>query len=179
MGSIQKTAVINGKSLNAAFKSLQKSDAVEYGTDCYNGGWNNCQGVKEVTAAEFNRRVNESDISKHEPAIAKCVKKAKVNSNTIKTQVDRFPNKGTRKWVTRYVAYAGFFGYEPTNISELSQAEAVKKAREFVNKNPEVRLTIKIEKVLDKQETKVAVIKYKPSKGETDGEWEIYGCMSY
>jgi hypothetical protein len=176
MGTIIKEATIRGKTLQEAFKTLQEEDRDEHGNDIYNGGWNNCQGIKEVTASEFDRKLSAGDMSKHEPAVAKCTRKPVLNTNTIKTQVERFPNKGARKWVTKYVAYETQWGTQIVN--EESQAEAIRKVREHVAKNPNQRISVDIIKELQ-GDTKVATITYKPAKNEADGEWEIYGGMPY
>jgi len=176
MGTITKHATIEGKTLKEAFKKLQDEDRKDKGTDIYSGGWNNCQGVREVSTSEFTARLKENNISKHEPAIAKCLQKPIINKNTIKTQVLNFPNKGSRKWITVYVA-------EDINgnviIEEESQSNAIKKAREYVEKNSSVKLNVYISKKLVNNATKVATIVYKPSKNESNGRWQIYGAMSY
>jgi len=179
MGTTTRHENMTGKDVQSAFRSLQESDREEYGDDVYNGRWNNCQGVREVSTSVFDKAVREGDNSKHQPAVAKCIRKPVKNNNAIKTQVENFPNKGTRKWVTKYVAYQGYFGHDTSSVGiiESSQAVAIKKARTYVSKHPNASLTIRIEKVLEKQDTKVAKITYKPAKNEADGEWEIYGGM--
>ncbi len=177
MGAIQRYATIKGKTLDEAFKELQREDELERGRDCYSGGWNLASNVVEVSSKVFDRRHSDSDITKHEPAIAKCIRKPIRNTNAIKTRVTNYPNKGTRKWVTKYVGYSGFPMPSPV-VCEDSQAKAIQKAREYVEKNPNSRVTIDIEKHLEGKQ-RVAEIHYKPSSKEADGEWEVFGCMSY
>ena len=176
MGTISKRAKITGRTLQTAFKKLQDSDREEKGDDIYSGGWNNCSGIREVTPEKFNA-INEMD--KHSGAIAKCVCKPIVNSNKIKTTVTNFPVSGARKWVTKYVAISYMHGYTQQVVSELKQADAIKKARAFVEKYPDEVLTVEIVKVLEGQKAKVAEISYKKSVTERDGQWEIFGAMSY
>jgi hypothetical protein len=176
MGTMERFATIQGRTLQEAFKELQNEDESEYGQDIYSGRWNNCQGVREVSPSEFDKRYAESDISKHEVAIAKCVQKPIGNTNKVKTQVTNYPNKGARKWVTKYVAETWDRGII---VEEESQTEAIKKARLYVDKHPDVTLTVHITKKLVSSPTKVAVIGYKPAKNERDGVWEIFGAMSY
>lgn len=172
MGTITKTARISGRTLQEAFSNLQDSCREEYGDDIYNGQWNNCQGIVEVSTKEYD---NTEDITKHQPAIAKCIRKPKPNNNTIKTQVENFPNKGARKWVTMYVAKGEYGEYI---VKEEKQAIAIKKARAYVEKHPDKTINLHIVKMLVGGETRVAKITYKPSKTEAKGEWEIYGAMS-
>jgi len=175
MGTIIKTATITGKTLQSAFKRLQDECREEYGGDIYNGEWNNCQGVREVSAAEFDKC---DDMSKYQPAIAKCIRKPIVNTNKIKTVVTNYPVTGTRKWVTKYQATTYRNNYAEMVVDELTQGAAIKKARAWVEKYPEDNLTVHIAKVLEGQKTMVAKIDYKSASNEKNGTWEIYGAMS-
>lgn len=176
MGAIRKQAKISGRTLGEAFKKLQDSDEREIGEDIYSGGWNNCAGIREISASEFDKRLKEENISKFEGAIAKCLKKPVSNDSKIKTSVENFPNKGARKWETRYIAEESKWGREV--INEVSQTLAIKKARKYVETHPEERLNIIITKQLSTS-AKVATISYKKSSKEADGVWEVYGEMNY
>ena len=178
MGAIQETATISGRNLQEAFQKLQDSDREEKGDDIYSGGWNNSTGIREVNQKEWNKYDEADSISKHESAIAICVRKPVGNKNKIKTVVTNFPNVGTRKWITKYEATSSAAGWERTVVSEVSQADAIKKARAYVEKHPDESLSLNIVKVL-LGKTKVAEIDYKPASNEADGTWEIFGCMSY
>jgi hypothetical protein len=176
MGAIQKEARIGGRTLASAFKQLQDEDREELGSDYYSGGWNNSQGVREVSKKEYDRIIKDDDISKHEPAIAVCVRKPILNTMKTKTTVTNYPNVGTRKWVTKYEVKDPKHGN--VIISELKQADAIKKARALVEKNPDLELTVSITKNLASS-SKVAEIQYKKSSKERDGCWDIYGEISY
>jgi hypothetical protein len=180
MGTTTRHETITGLSLQEAFRRLQKEDEREFGIDCYNGRWNNCQGVREVSAEEFDRRVKNYDITKHEPAIAKCVRKPITNTNKIKTDVVKYPNHGTRKWRTVYVAVPYYDLDVYVNIKEEKQADAIAKARAFTEKTgTTLRIIIQKELVSEKRNPElVAEIKYKKSSKERAGEWEIFGGMS-
>jgi len=173
MGAIHKEDTIIGRTLGEAFKALQDSDREELGNDYYNGSWHNAQGIVEVSRHKFE---NEEP-SKHEPAWALCIKKPIGNNMKTKTTVTNYPAKGTRKWVTKYMVddprWAG------TIIEELKQADAIKKARALVEKNPTWKLKVYIAKVLEQHQPLVAEINYKKSSTERDGTWEIQGCLSY
>jgi hypothetical protein len=176
MGTITKRATITGRTLQEAFKKLQDECREEYGEDIYNGQWNNCSEVREVSAKEFDRC---DDMNKHEPAIAKCIRKPTTNTNKIKTVVTNYPATGTRKWVTRYRATSYRNNYAEMVVDEPTQGAAIKKARAWVEKFPDDYLTVHIAKVLEGQKTMVAKIDYKKANNERNGAWEIFGAMSY
>lgn len=177
MGSITKHTIIRGRSLKEAFSKLQRDDEEENGNDIYSGSWSNCQGLILVSKAEFDRRAKHEDVSKHEAGIAKCLKEPVGNTNKIKTEVQNFPVKGTRKWITKYVIYNAWEANEKG--AYLTQTEAITKARALCEKNPDKRYDVVIEKQLENGSQKCATITYKKSTKEADGEWEIMGAMSY
>lgn len=173
MGAIQKEDTITGRTLKEAFKKIQDSDREELGNDYYSGGWNNAQGVVEVSKAKFD----SEDPGKHEPAWAWCTNRPIGNNMKTKTTVTNYPVKGTRKWVTKYMVDDP--RWEGTIIEEYKQADAIKKARALVEKNPEWKLKVYIAKVLEQHQPLVAEIKYKKSSKERDGRWDIKGCLAY
>ena len=65
MGGIRKEAKLRGKTLESSFAQLQEYDRDEHGSDYYSGGWNNAQGVVEVSEKKFN----SGEPSKHEPVL--------------------------------------------------------------------------------------------------------------
>ena len=178
MGAIQKRTTITGRTLQAAFQILMNESEEEEGNDIYSGGWNNSTGIREVSTTEWEEYEKEDSISRHESAIAHCIRKPIGNKNKIKTVVINFPVQGTRKWETRYEAEITH-PWSQVIGSETKQAIAIKKARAYVEKNPEAQLTLNIVKVLVGAKPKVAEINYKPASNEADGQWEIFGCMSY
>ena len=173
MGAIHKEDSIKGKDLRTAFKNLQDSDREELGNDYYNGGWNNAAGIIEVSKKKFD----SGEPSKHEPAWAWCTHKPVKNNMKIKTTVKNYPVKGTRKWVTKYMVDDP--RWSGTIIEELKQADAIKKARALVEKNPEWKLKVYVAKVLEQHQPLVAEINYKKSSKEKDGRWDIKGCLAY
>jgi len=172
MGGIHQEASINGKSLQLAFAKLQEEDRDEYGSDYYSGGWNNAQGVVDVSRTKFNSGVP----SKHEPVWALCISKPVKNTMKVKTKVTNYPAKGTRQWVTRYQVEHPVHGN--VIVSELKQADAIKKARELVEQNPDWDLSVFISKRLT-SDSRVADIEYKKSSKEKDGHWKIKGVLPY
>tara|TARA_R110000851_G_scaffold78000_5_gene172089 strand:+ start:23029 stop:23550 length:522 start_codon:yes stop_codon:yes gene_type:complete len=173
MGAIFKEAVIRGANLNSAFRELQDTDEEEKGNDIYSGGWNNATGIKELSKKEFD----QYETDKHSPVVAFCVVKPIENDMKVKTTVTNFPNSATRKWETKYQVD------DPTHgnviVSESKQADAIRKARELVDKNPECSpLTVYISKQI-KTDNKVAEVKYKKSSRQRNGVWKIKGELSY
>ena len=176
MGAIEKQATIKGKDLRTAFKNLQDCDREDYGCNVYSGGWNNAQGVVEVSKQEYNQSLIDG-VTKHEPAKAWCMTKPIGNNMKTKTSVTNYPAKGTRKWVTEYQVLHPQWGN--VIISCYKQADAIKEARELVEKNPHWILKVQIAKVLKSEDTKVAIVNYKKSSTERDGVWEVNGTMPY
>tara|TARA_B100000767_G_scaffold88755_1_gene85254 strand:- start:74 stop:604 length:531 start_codon:yes stop_codon:yes gene_type:complete len=176
MGAIEKQATIKGKDLRTAFKNLQDCDREDYGCNVYSGGWNNAQGAVEVSRKEYQDYL-VNGVTKHEPAVAFCITKPIGNNMKTKTSVTNYPAKGTRKWVTKYQVNHPQWGN--VLVSENKQADAIKKARELVEKNPDWILKVQITKVLESGETKVAIVNYKKSSTERDGVWEVNGTMPY
>lgn len=172
MGGIHKEARLTGKTLQLAFSKLQEEDRNEYGSGYYSGGWNNAQGVVEVSRTKFN----SGDPSKHEPAWALCVVKPVENNMKVKTKVTNYPAKGTRKWVTKYEVEHPVHGN--IIVSELKQGDAIKKARELVERNPDWDLSVHLVKKLTTS-SRVADIEYKKSSKERDGYWDIKGVLPY
>ena len=176
MGAITKTEIITGSTLEQAFSELQDLDRDELGSDHYSGGWNNLYGVTEVSKSKFDECEKEGGPRKHEPGLAWCTHKPILNTMKVKTLVTSYPNVGTRKWTTKYEVKCPKHGN--ILISELKQADAIKKARQLVEKDNTLRLTVHIVKTLE-SDSKVATIDYKKSSTERDGTWEIIGTMSY
>lgn len=172
MGGIQKEFSITGKSLELAFAKLQENDRDERGSDYYSGGWNNAQGVVEVSKKKFDN----GHPSKHEPVWALCLSKPVGNNMKVKTKVTNYPAKGTRKWITKYEVEHPVRGN--VIVSELKQVDAIKKARELVEKNPDWDLSVHLVKKLTSS-SRVADIEYKKSSKEKDGYWEIKGVLPY
>jgi len=187
MGAIIKEETVTGATIGKAVQALMDSDRIEVGdgANTYdNGGWHNHSGgIKVVDRTEFDKIVREQDVDKHGYIYAcECLKPI-ANEMKIKTEVTRFPNTGTRKWLTVYVAVPryGASEYPRINIMEEKQADAIIKARAYVEKNPGCPLRVQIGKKLigTKGGEVVAEISYKKSSKERDGRWDIIGCMPY
>jgi hypothetical protein len=69
-----------------------------------------------------------------------CVEQPITNKNKVKSQVDVTPQKGTRKWETVYKAVTTWDQREVAR--DKSQTVCIKKARAFVEANPDVSLKV-------------------------------------
>jgi hypothetical protein len=102
-----------------------------------------------------------------------CVRQPKVNENKIKTKVDNIPQKGTRKWTTEYHGVEKYS--RDILVSARTQAECIKKARAYVEKNPDTTIVIEIAKTLAEGNRKCAEVTYKKAAGEKDGLYVFAG----
>jgi len=178
MGTETRWATISGPTLEEAFEDLQEEDGEERGKDIYSGSWYNSQGIREVSQEVFDKQDKEGTASKHESAIAKCIKKPIVNTNKIKTDVVRYPNHGTRKWETVYeVVEIGW--PDAVKAKYKLQADAIADARNRCGKNKRnFRIDISKRLIGKAGATLCAKISYKKSSTERNGIWEIMGGMS-
>jgi hypothetical protein len=157
--------------MQEAFANLQKEAEEEYGSDPYNGEINNCflQGDKSSQYKSKDELINYvRDKTGKRDAYGIVIEKPVGNTNKVKTQVDNTPQKGTRKWETVYQA-ENWLG--DVILTAPSQTECIKKARAWVEKNPETQLRITIAKKLVVGNRECAVIKYKKAQGERLGTY--------
>jgi hypothetical protein len=171
MGMEQRWATIRGPEFMPAWRKVQDEDLDDRGSDYYSGSLSHVNGLKKVSEKDFEK-YQEGDLSLNKgDAVYYCKKEPKGNSNKIQSSVERFPNKGTRKWVTKYALYPRDIDYSAGSYDK--QEEAVKRAREYSEKN-HCRVDVHIEKHLEKYPTKVATTNYKPSSSQKDGIWQVY-----
>jgi len=180
MGACSIRVYAKGKSMQDAFNNACEEARRVYGSDSYNGQINNCELIKDVTdkRSKFAKedhfeeyilgQTNKRDVYGY------CTQNPITNKNKTKSVVHNIPQKGTRKWETRYVAEARY-GDDYIGISEKTQTEAIKKARAYVEKNPNVSLKIVITKTLIEGEIVCAKIDYKKASNERDGSYVFVG----
>jgi hypothetical protein len=95
------------------------------------------------------------------------------NKNKVKSQVDVTPQKGTRKWETVYKAVTS---WEQEEIArDKSQTVCIKKARAYVEANPDASVKVIIAKVLTEGITQCATVTYKKSTTEKLGLYKFVG----
>ena len=172
-----------GKSAEEAYNRAVEIAEDEYGhQQGYSGAINSTPGFRDVTSKyktsnkDLNKFINErlEDLSKHDGAECICIREPKTNSNKIKSQVEHVVEKGTKKWVLKYVAqshYKGRIGAFDT------KGDAVKAARKYTEETGNSSY-VEMQKVLEKGNTITARITYKKSSNEADGEYIFYGWAS-
>jgi hypothetical protein len=172
MGGEYRTIRVVGKDFNSAWSAEQEIEREEKGSDFYNGSIHHVDDIRMVSESQYDDAIN-SGVSIYKcSGIAKEVRKPILNTNKIKTTVKNFPQKGTRKWLTKYCVYSD---WQESLIARFdNQTDAIKKARDLSGKDGRT-YTVHIEKVLDGSD-QVAIITYKSSPKERDGEWEVY-CL--
>lgn len=176
MGAISVSIEGRGQTMQEAFISLQKQAEEEYGYDHYNGKINNCELTGDWTH-KYNKRnldkLYDEAINKlHKPCvIGICTKEPKKNKNKVKSVVNRTPQKGTRKWVTKYVG-TDWDGMPVCEANTLT--ECIKKARAHTEKTQQ-RVYIDIEKRLETGNKRCATVEYKKSKSEELGTYIFFG----
>ena len=171
-----------GTSVQNAFRDLQQEAEEEYGHQQGYSGEINCTDLtRDITsqyksAKDKNAFINkmESEVPKRESWFIR-LKEPKKNTNKIKSKVTTNPQKGARRWETRYVIYRRFGMDERSFGYGLTQGEAIKKARKLAEDNRE-RYTIYLEKVLVVSSSKIADVEYKQSGKETQGEYLFLVC---
>jgi hypothetical protein len=179
MGACSIEVRAYGKSMADAFANAQEEAREEYGNDSYNGQINNCSLVSDVTHKRGSFKEEDFfhdwilDNTNKRDVKGYCVRKPKLNTNKIKTIVTNHPQKGARKWVTKYIALDK---WEGTAVCEAeSQTECIKKARAYVEKHPNIRLEVQIQKTLVGGKNKVADIEYKNASDEKEGMYRFVG----
>ena len=166
-----------GKSMRDVYTDLVDEATSEYGYDSYNGTISTTSSYQDITNEwKASKEDIRTFISKKLENASKrdcfgvCTVAPKVNSNKIKSQVEHFVEKGTKKWVLKYVV----FDFD-THIGKYStKGDAVKAARAYTEKNLR-STTIHMNKVLEKGSTQVAKVVYKRSVDEKDGEFVFFG----
>jgi hypothetical protein len=183
MGSSWFSNQSKGKTVQQAYnKAVDRADN-EYGhQEGYSGQINSTPGFRDVTkewkASGKNIAQYMDDamdkLTKHQGAQAICIEEPKHNTNKTKTQVEHIVTPGTKKWVLTYIVYGG----ESRIASAVTKGDAVKRARDYSEKN-QCTTVIKMERRLEKEpHALVAKVTYKPSTTERDGRWVFFGWAS-
>jgi len=180
MGACSIVVTGKGKTMQDAYRSLVNEAKEEHGSDPYNGEINNCELSGDIThrrsdfkdEGKFIDWIIEDKAQKRE-VYGFCVKKPVSNTNQIKTVVTNFPQKGTRKWITKYIALDKWEGNVVCEAE--SQTECIKKARAYVEQHPNIRVEVQIQKTLVGGKNKVADIEYKKASNEKLGTYTFVG----
>lgn len=185
MGAVDCNATIRAHSMSEAWKIAQEEAEEEHGHEQgYSGNLNCCEFEEDVTYKLRNMSPKKleqwmyDNVEKRE-AYGYCKVKPKGNTNKTKSVVKNIPQKGTRKWETVYIAETMGWNGGMERVRASTQTECVKKARAWVEKNPDQSLSIRITKELTKGNIKCAEVSYKASKTESKGTYVFIGCAPY
>lgn len=166
-----------GKSAQDVFRKLQENAEREYGDDCYNGTISTVPGFRDVTNEwKSSKKDLDSFIEKKiddgrkYDCFAICTHPPVANKNKTKTQVENIVTPGTKKWILKYTVYT----YDHQVGSFLKKGDAVIAARAHTEKTQQ-STSIVMEKKLEKGNSTVAKITYKPSSTEKDGQYIFFG----
>lgn len=168
---IYRTA--RGKDIKDAFKRACEEDQDYFGhQEGYSGGIHTCWLQKDVTSmlkTKTQAQVEEyiADNANKRDAWGFCIDQPVTNKNKVKSQVDVTPQKGTRKWETIYKAVTTWDEREVAR--DKSQTNCIKKARAYVEANPDVSLKVIIAKELVEGNSQCATVNYKKAKDEKLG----------
>lgn len=179
MGANSIVVKARGKNMQDAFKNACEEADDYYGhQEGYSGAINTCHLVKDVSSKRPSMHPDDLqrwiiDNTGKREVMGYCESPPKRNENKIKTVVENTPQHGTRKWVTVYEAVESWDGIVVATAS--TQTECIKKARTWVEKNPNKTVVIKIAKKLQEGNTECARIKYKKAAGEKDGVYVFAG----
>jgi len=174
---IYRTA--RGKNIQDAFKRACQDDEDYFGhQEGYSGGIHTCDLTKDVTSMTKTKSFRDieeyiADNASKREAWGFCMEAPVENKNKVKSQVDVTPQKGTRKWETVYKAVTTWDQREVAR--DKSQTVCIKKARAFVEANPDVSLKVIIAKELIEGNTQCATVTYKKSTTEKLGLYKFIG----
>ena len=172
---IYRTA--RGKNIQDAFKRACQDDEDYFGhQEGYSGGIHTCDLTKDVTSMTKTKSFRDieeyiADNASKREAWGFCMETPVENKNKVKSQVDVTPQKGTRKWETVYKAVTTWDQREVAR--DKSQTVCIKKARAFVEANPDVSLKVIIAKELTEGNTQCATVTYKKSTTEKLGLYKF------
>jgi hypothetical protein len=170
-----------GYSMSEAWKKLEKEARERSGhEDGYSGDFNSCNLTQDVTSMlkSMGEKKLVEYMKKNCPkrdAWGFCIKEPVTNSNKVKTQVERKPQKGTRVWKTVYEAIDIRNEYRAI-VSKESPEDCIAEARKYVEKNPSAKVHVFITKKLESGISNCAIITYKETKNQTEGTYVFVGC---
>mgnify|MGYP006269629451 CR=1 FL=1 len=168
-----------GKTLQDAYNSAVADAIFEHGNDPYSGTIATTTGFIVADKTKEYKASGKSlsdyidtwvDNGEKRRCYAICIEEPKVNSSKIKSKVEHFVEKGTKKWILKYTVS----DYDTVIGNYNTKGDAIKAARLYTEKNLRTT-TINMTKVLEKGNTRVARVEYKRSVNEKDGKWVLFG----
>tara|TARA_R110001599_G_scaffold119037_1_gene288603 strand:- start:41155 stop:41715 length:561 start_codon:yes stop_codon:yes gene_type:complete len=185
MGATLRTTTVQANSMQEAWKMVNEEAEAESGRGSYNGDFNTTSFTQDVTRKYHSiKGIEKADewIQENVPkweTWGVCLKEKIYNTNKIKSTVERNPQKGARKWVTKYV------GIDTWNHKDLAIADTLQDCidltRAYCEKTARENATFKVEirkKLKNINEYHCATIKYKKSKTESKGTYLFVGLCS-
>jgi hypothetical protein len=182
MGANLIERTVRARSIREAWQKVH-DDAEEYSghQEGYSGDFNTCFFAKDVTSMLKTKSIKDLDeyitdnCNKRE-AWGYCLQQPVSNKNKVKSQVNVTPQKGTRKWETVYKAVTSC--EEKEVARDKSQTNCIKKARTYVESNPDVIVKIIIAKELIEGNSRCASVTYKKSIKEKLGLYKFIGLAA-
>ena len=179
MGASLISTTVRARNIKEAWEQVYER-AEEYSghQEGYSGDFNTCSFDRDVTSmtkAKSFREIDEyiTDECDKRSAWGYCMEEPVSNTNKVKSQVDVTPQKGTRKWETVYKAVTTWDQREVAK--DKSQTACIKKARAYVEANPDVSLKVIIAKELTEGNIQCATVTYKKSTTEKLGLYKFVG----
>ncbi len=171
-----------GKDIQEAFSNAY-DEALNYSghQEGYSGDLNSCSFTQDVTPMLKTMSIRqlenymENNCPKGE-AWGYCIINPVLNNNKIKSTVSVNPQKGARKWETVYKAVDSWT--DKVIALDKSQTQCIKKARNYVEKNPTNSLKVIITKELVNGTAECASVRYKASKTEALGRYKFIGLAA-
>lgn len=183
MGSQTFYVKCKGKSAQDAYKRAVDDANEQYGhQEGYSGHINVTPGFRDVTknfkasGLSMQQYIDKrtEKLSKFDGAECICIREPKANTNKVKSQVEHIVEKGTKRWVLKFVALSHSKG---TIGSFDTKGEAVAAARKYTEQSQNSSF-VEMRKVLENGGTLTARITYKKSSTEAEGEYVFYGWAS-
>jgi hypothetical protein len=179
MGANLIERTVRARSIKEAWQRVY-DEAEDYSghQEGYSGDFNTCSFAKDVTSMLKTKSIKDldeyiADNCDKRDAWGYCLQEPVTNKNKVKSQVDVTPQKGTRKWETVYKAVTSWDQREIAR--DKSQTNCIKKARAYVEANPDVSLKVVIAKELTEGNTQCATVAYKKSTTEKLGLYKFIG----
>jgi len=179
MGAELIERTIRARNIQEAWKQVY-DEAEDYSghQEGYSGDFNTCSFDRDVTSMTKTKSFRDldeyiTDECDKRSAWGYCMEEPVSNTNKVKSQVDVTPQKGTRKWETVYKAVTSWEGTEVAR--DKSQTVCIKKARAYVEANPDVNVKVIIAKELTEGISQCATITYKKTTKEKLGLYKFIG----
>jgi len=170
-----------GMSISEAYRDAVRLAEQEYGhQQGYSGEINSTGGVIDLTKSwktsklsinKFIAKTEKENTLTKGNAYGICTLDPKKSPNKIKSHVEHNVEKGTKKWVLRYVISTSEDDYI---TSCVTKGEAVKAARKYTESTAKTTF-VNMEKVLETGSSRVARINYKSAKNDAMGEYLFFG----